>query len=979
MKHRLLSLVFTLLVLAPVGFSFIRPAMASAAGSEFAFNYDHINASVTAMSKAADKSEPIFSGDGRSDDPAFQSSQVIARGGFFGNGKIFSYAQLVKDYGYQYIDSYYCTNGAPQTQKPASKEKYYKVEISVIVDLDQNFFKHKNIPYEKAITRIDYNDGQPVNAVDQSWSASDAGYPLNQAFESSPAMPGSCAVEGFSVTDSPTRISPGIQVLEIASQATKDSWTATMKTISAGVIGTPLGSTTANGGSTTPPKLSCTIGSVTGLLNPLNWVLCPAISGMSDIIGFVDSSIVSQLSVGTDGKSDTPNQIFCNTGTCNAYYSAWSSFRNIALGLMVVAGLLVLISQALGMEILDAYTLRKTLPRLLIAAIAITLSWQLMSFFVQLTNDLGYGVRNLIYYPFTNALGGNINIDVSSWSANGASLLAGIGYLAIGAFGLLTLAASGALALLIAFFVLVLRQIAIIVLIITAPIAIMAYILPNTQNVYKLWWEAFSRALLMFPLIVAFLAAGHVFSLVAISNNNGHPGPLYQFAAFVSYFAPYFLIPATFKLAGGAIRQIGGFVNDRGNGAFGMLRNARNQSSQKRVKAFRTGGLYRDDFGQFGKKGRSIGKMLNTAGEWSLDFDEKSRLEAGLRGVPGTKRGAKKMVGDVLGAKIEQNRDAAQKAGPDYRLGWAIGSNFDRFAGSGGLDEANYHRLEETFGTGERSRDGSLIRNQEGKYTGGFRKVVGNDLEGLQSILSTGADGSDALFAARQLQTKKGTLMRLTDKDLDDNRRADLHSMGTIMSASEGRLEDPEMQSIPQTGSSVPAQYSQRLYEEAQRLTTQKRPEFAIGHGSRVRKNAAGELENYSVYDNDHFTLPETKKALMRLKTDEPQQGKAEFWDTTNNAWMHHAKEGEAPVLDPVTGKDTGKKTYSEDAKQLRSFIVQQGGYYSRNDPGAKVKIEKLKNELNITKDEEELYMRGFDPSDPRNRPDLPPPEESKK
>src|SRR5204862_5967758 len=109
---------------------------------------------------------------------------------------------------------------------------------------------------------------------------------------------------------------------------------------------------------------------------------------------------------------------------------------------------------------------------------------------------------------------------------------------------------------------LVLLQILIMILVILAPVAIITYILPNTQRVYKFWWDAFSKALLMFPLIAGFIAAGRVFSAIAIANSDG--GALGQTIGFVAYFAPYFLIPATFRFAGGALSQLGGFVNDRG-------------------------------------------------------------------------------------------------------------------------------------------------------------------------------------------------------------------------------------------------------------------------------------------------------------------------------------------------------------------------------------------------------------------------------
>ncbi len=323
------------------------------------------------------------------------------------------------------------------------------------------------------------------------------------------------------------------------------------------------------------PGLKC----ATKLFNPLTWLLCPAVKGLINIVGAIDDIITSQLSVGTDNNGSNPNQIFCDKDdpgsdgaqkSCKAYESAWKSFRNIALGLMVVSGLIIVIAQALGWEILDAYAIRKTLPRLIIAAVAITLSWKLMGFFVEFTNDLGYGIRSLIYKPFADA-----NFDQATLGGGGtvaASLVGGVAIGALGIFGLLSFAATAALAVAVAFLVLIVRQLVIIVLIIFAPIAILAFILPNTQKVYKLWWESFSKALLMFPIIAAFIAVGRVFAAVSATSGGGTLG---DFIGFVAYFAPYFLLPLTFRFAGGALANIGGFIDNKGKGGFDRLKKFR--------------------------------------------------------------------------------------------------------------------------------------------------------------------------------------------------------------------------------------------------------------------------------------------------------------------------------------------------------------------------------------------------------------------
>jgi len=334
--------------------------------------------------------------------------------------------------------------------------------------------------------------------------------------------------------------------------------------------------------------------------NPLTWVICPVIDVLAGFIDVVDGLITNMMTIET-------GSIFCDSGpdakTCDAYYTAWQSFRNIALGLMVIAGLIVVISQAIGTELVDAYTIRKVLPRLLIAALGITLSWSLMKFAVELTNDLGFGIRHLIYLPFSQ-LGSTIDPSFGSNTGGTAAniFFAGAGvasvatgaastaFLLIGGPGaLLGFAATAAMAVFIAITVLILREIAIIMLIIVAPLAIVAYILPNTQKAYKFWWESFSKALLMFPLIAAFIATGRVFAAVSLSTG----GPFNQLIGFIAYFAPYFMIPLTFKFAGSFVGQLGGFVNSRGGGVFDGLKKYRANRRKSGLERVRKGDVFR--------------------------------------------------------------------------------------------------------------------------------------------------------------------------------------------------------------------------------------------------------------------------------------------------------------------------------------------------------------------------------------------------
>lgn len=245
----------------------------------------------------------------------------------------------------------------------------------------------------------------------------------------------------------------------------------------------------------------------------------------------------------------------------------------------------------------SAYTIRKILPRLLIAVIAIQLSWSLVLLAVRLNNDVAHGLEALFYAPF----GGIKSFDLGAIvTGNGGSAAAftgsffglaaagTIGFLTLGPgtlVGVLALAGTAALGLLVALFTLILRRAVLLFLIVIAPLAIVAWVLPGTDKFWKLWWESFSKLLIMYPLILLMIAAGRVFARVAAaagSTSNTPGAALLTFGMIVlGFFGPLFLIPATLKLAGTAFATITGAVNNKGKGAFDRLRGVRGNEAKK--------------------------------------------------------------------------------------------------------------------------------------------------------------------------------------------------------------------------------------------------------------------------------------------------------------------------------------------------------------------------------------------------------------
>lgn len=172
----------------------------------------------------------------------------------------------------------------------------------------------------------------------------------------------------------------------------------------------------------------------------------------------------------------------------------------------------------------NAYTAKKIIPRLLIAMVLIQLSWFIFTGLIQITNGIAYGIEGLILQPFktsdglptlgdaiTKLLGGNGWAGFGSLVAGGA---AGTAVVIMNLGAILPIAGMALVSLLVGFFVLILRQMVLVGLLVVVPLALVAWILPGTERWWKLWWENFSKLLIMYPMILGMVAAGRAFAII---------------------------------------------------------------------------------------------------------------------------------------------------------------------------------------------------------------------------------------------------------------------------------------------------------------------------------------------------------------------------------------------------------------------------------------------------------------------------------
>ena len=359
----------------------------------------------------------------------------------------------------------------------------------------------------------------------------------------------------------------------------------------------------------------------------LRWIACPLFEAANTAINKLEAVVTSWLANDVQGIFGGTNACKDTGDTSCAYYSAWNSFRVLAISLIIIAGIIMVVSEATGMAIFDAYTIRKVLPRLLISVILIAISWWLMKFVVQFFNNISAWIASLISWPFHDVINSAAHHD-KPWSIVGQWTII-LGAIAVlGPFGILSYAGTIFLALAVGWITLVVRRMLIIFAIMSAPLFIACFIMPNTQKLGKFWRDGFIGLLLMGPVFTLAVTLGQVTAAVSNKGDNSDPFGIITFACLV---LPIMSIPVLFSKIGGSVAGLIGFVNDKSKGGFDRLKNYRTNEIQRRGQRAKSGelfgsGLARGKLADFGNKVTS-NAALGARGNFGLGAKGKEAYE----------------------------------------------------------------------------------------------------------------------------------------------------------------------------------------------------------------------------------------------------------------------------------------------------------------------------------------------------------------
>lgn len=391
----------------------------------------------------------------------------------------------------------------------------------------------------------------------------------------------------------------------------------------------------------------------------LSWMLCPAIADgaatAGGLLGFITSlttvhtSIIEQFS-----KQDS------------SIYKAWSAFRNIANIGFVIMLLVVVFSQVTNIGISN-YNIKKILPKLIITAILVNFSYLIMGVLIDLSQIAGNGIGALIRSVAADGMDADAStrasaiISAIAGSVTGvAGGLAGIG-VATGALAgpaiilpVVMFIVTTLISVFFGFIMLTIRQAAIIMVVVLAPLMMVLYALPNTAAITKKYLSIVKSLLMLYPMFIFATSAGALASSIIIGTSTDI---LMMIVGGLLNVLPYFAIPSmtSKSLAGlGAI-----------TGAFDKMRGGALKGASMAGGAIASSEFYR-----------------NAKNNFAADREVK-RAEEKLRGYNKMRRSGKTLTSGQMRDRARAveilNKDSKMRAGGDYAASTALSN----FSGSG--------------------------------------------------------------------------------------------------------------------------------------------------------------------------------------------------------------------------------------------------------------------------------------------------------
>ena len=258
-------------------------------------------------------------------------------------------------------------------------------------------------------------------------------------------------------------------------------------------------------------------------MSSLGWIVCPVMQKISEAVDWLYDKIEGILVISPIKAEDG-----------SPIYEIWKYCLSVTNIIFIIFLLVVIYSQITGWGI-NNYGIKKALPKLIVMAIMVNLSFLICSFLIDVSNIIGNGLRGIFesveQTALSNMAGSQATIASSAVSMADAytSMAAGTA-LAIGAGALLIAFEPGVIWMMIptllgavvavatGLVTIALRQAVVILLVMIAPLAFVANILPNTEGLFQKWKKLLERMLVFYPMFSLLFGASQLAGFAIIMS-----------------------------------------------------------------------------------------------------------------------------------------------------------------------------------------------------------------------------------------------------------------------------------------------------------------------------------------------------------------------------------------------------------------------------------------------------------------------------
>lgn len=299
------------------------------------------------------------------------------------------------------------------------------------------------------------------------------------------------------------------------------------------------------------------------------WLLCPGQDLVTKVVdylmGLIDGSMQYTILASTDTTADTANSA--------SIKEIWQKFANIANIIFAVAFLIMIYSMATSTG-LSNYHVKKILPKIIVMAVIVNISFYICAAALDISNIIGYNVKEFIWSA------GSTAADVSPLENFSTAVGVAVTVVVALFFGG-TLIVSFAIILLAIGF----RHVALTVLVIISPVALSLYMLPNTEKWAKKWLNTFVSLLIVYPAFGAIWGASRLLSntFTTLKGASAIGTISYTIMPTICSIAPAIAIIPLFKMSSGLMGYIAGRAAGSGiaRGAQGKLNSMGNNAGKR--------------------------------------------------------------------------------------------------------------------------------------------------------------------------------------------------------------------------------------------------------------------------------------------------------------------------------------------------------------------------------------------------------------